>query len=192
MRQVVFVQGGGAGVHDDWDIRLVEDLGRRLGAGYAIHYPRMPDEAEPHFAAWDRALRDVWSGLGANAVLVGHSVGATILLHSLAAAPLPVAPAGLFLIAPPIIGPGGWPSDEIDPAPDLGRRLPAAPLFLYHGSADEIVPPSHLELYARAIPQAVVRRLAGRDHQLGNDLAEVADDIRGMEGRGGWRMANRE
>ena len=115
MRQVVFVQGGGAGVHDHWDIRLVEDLGRRLGAGYAIHYPRMPDEAEPHFAAWDRALRNVWSGLGANAVLVGHSVGATILVHSLAAAPLPVAPAGLFLIAPPFIGPGGWPSDEIDP-----------------------------------------------------------------------------
>jgi len=33
-------------------------------------------------------------------------------------------------------------------------------------------------LYARAIPQAVVRRLTGRDHQLNNDMSEVAADIR--------------
>jgi hypothetical protein len=37
-----------------------------------------------------------------------------------------------------------------------------------------------LELYAKLIPRAVVRRLAGRDHQLGNDLSEVARDIRSL------------
>jgi len=30
------------------------------------------------------------------------------------------------------------------------------------------------------IPQAQVHRLAGRDHQLGNDLAEVARVIRAL------------
>jgi hypothetical protein len=33
-------------------------------------------------------------------------------------------------------------------------------------------------LYAEAIPYARVRRLANRDHQLNNDLTEVASDIR--------------
>jgi hypothetical protein len=32
-------------------------------------------------------------------------------------------------------------------------------------------------LYAQAIPRAVIRRLKGRDHQLDNDLSEVAEDI---------------
>ena len=31
MRQVLFVQGGGEGVHDAWDNRLVDSLGGELG-----------------------------------------------------------------------------------------------------------------------------------------------------------------
>jgi len=41
----------------------------------------------------------------------------------------------------------------------------------------------HVGLYARAIPQAVVRRLTGRDHQLNNDMSEVATDIRRLVSR---------
>ena len=37
------------------------------------------------------------------------------------------------------------------------------------------------ELYARALPQATVYVLPGRDHQLNNDLSEVARDIRSFE-----------
>jgi hypothetical protein len=57
---------------------------------------------------------------------------------------------------------------------------PGLRVYLYQGSADETVPPTHVELYAEAIPDAVVRRLRGRDHQLGNDLSEVARDIRAL------------
>jgi hypothetical protein len=48
---------------------------------------------------------------------------------------------------------------------------------------DKIVPFSHLDLYATALPQAFTRRLAGRDHQLNNDLSEVARDIRGLNAK---------
>ena len=67
---------------------------------------------------------------------------------------------------------------------DLGDRLPpGATVDLFHGLGDEDVPPSHVDLYSRAIPQAHVHRLPGRDHQLGNDLTEVARVIRmRMEG----------
>lgn len=33
-RQVVFIQGGGAGTHDDWDAKLVDSLRDELGEGY--------------------------------------------------------------------------------------------------------------------------------------------------------------
>ena len=41
----------------------------------------------------------------------------------------------------------------------------------------QTVPPSHAEVYARVIPQAQVHLLSGRDHQLNNDLSDVAKAI---------------
>lgn len=51
-QQVLFVQGGGKRVHDEWDNRLVESLERELGREYAVRYPRMPQEADPKYAQW--------------------------------------------------------------------------------------------------------------------------------------------
>ena len=181
-KQLLFVQGGGGkNAHDEWDSKLVESLQRELGPGYEIRYPRMPDEDDPQFAPWKAALRKEFDKLDDGAMLVGHSIGATILLHSLAEEPLERPPAGIFLISMPFIGEGGWPSDEVEPKPDLGGRLPArCPVYLYHGDADDTVPIRHAELSAKAIPQAALRKLARRDHQLNNDMSEVAADIRGL------------
>ena len=46
-RQLLFIQGGGAGAHDEWDNKLVESLRRELGPDYEIRYPRMPNECYP-------------------------------------------------------------------------------------------------------------------------------------------------
>jgi pimeloyl-ACP methyl ester carboxylesterase len=51
-------------------------------------------------------------------------------------------------------------------------------VHVFHGLQDETAPPSHADLYALAIPQAQVRQLPGRDHQMNNDLSEVADAVR--------------
>jgi hypothetical protein len=53
-------------------------------------------------------------------------------------------------------------------------------VHIYHGLDDETAPPSHADLYASAISQAAVHKLPGRDHQLGNDLSEVAEVIKGL------------
>ena len=178
-RQLLFVQGGGENAHDDWDSKLVESLRQKLGPGYRVRYPRMPDEDNPHFGRWKAALRRQFETLDDGAVLVGHSIGATILVHCLAEEPPERLPAGILLISMPFIGHEGWPSDDIKPDPDLGAKLPAqSPVYIYHGSADEIVPKGHADLYAKAIPQAVIRKLSQRDHQLDNDMSEVAADIR--------------
>ena len=51
------------------------------------------------------------------------------------------------------------------------------PVHVFHGLDDETAPPSHADLYARVLPQAQVHRLPGRDHQLNDDLTEVATAI---------------
>ena len=179
MRQVLFVQGGGEDVHDQWDNKLVDSLRSELGPDYEIRYPVMPNEADPAYAAWKRALEREIAALGHGAIVIGHSVGGTILAHALAERTPQTSLGAICLIAAPFIGAGGWKSDDIEPRSDLAARLPRdVPLFLYQGRNDDTVPFAHIELYARAIPRAHVRRLANRDHQLNNDLSELASDIR--------------
>lgn len=177
--QVLFVQGGGEGTHDEWDNKLVESLGHELGADYQIRYPRMPDEAEPNYARWRAALEKELAKLGDGAILVGHSIGGTILINTLADVPPERALRGIILVAAPFVGEGGWSSDDIQPMANLGEELPPrTPVHIFHGSKDETAPLAHASLYAKAIPRAVVRQLAGRNHQLDDDMSEVAADIR--------------
>jgi hypothetical protein len=177
-RQILFIQGGGAGAHDEWDDKLFDSLRRQLGDGYEVRYPRMPDEDDPSYARWSAAIRRELTDLDDGAVVAGHSVGATILINMLAdRSPEPELSA-IVLIAAPFVGADGWPGDEFELPPDLGARLPqGVPVHVFHGLRDETAPPSHADLYARAIPQAQLHRLPGRNHQLDNDLSEVAKTI---------------
>ncbi|MGH3291794.1 MAG: alpha/beta fold hydrolase [Trebonia sp.] len=178
VRQVLFVQGGGAGAHDEWDGKLVESLRRGLGEGYEVRYPRMPDEGDPG-SRWSAAIRREMADLDDGAVAVGHSVGATILVNVLAGQPPERELAAIVLIAAPFVGPGGWPGGAFELTSGLGAKLPpGVPVHVFHGLRDETAPPSHVGLYARAIPQAQVHQLPGRNHQLNDNLGEVAEAIR--------------
>ena len=180
-RQVLFIQGAGAGTHDGWDDALVRSLRRELGAGYDVRYPRMPDEDDPSAATWSPAIRREIAAMDVGGVIVGHSVGGTILVHTLSQQAPGPAVAGVVLVASPFVGDGGWPADEFQLPQDLGAHLPpGVPVHIVHGLVDDTVPSAHADLYAAAIPQAQVHRLPGRDHQLGDDLAEVATIIRGL------------
>jgi pimeloyl-ACP methyl ester carboxylesterase len=102
-----------------------------------------------------------------------------MLIHALAERQPKPRLGAIALIAAPFVGEGGWPGDDIEPRTEFSTPA-GAPVFLYHGTDDDTVPLGHLELYARAIPDAVVRRLERRDHQLGNDLSDVARDLRSV------------
>ena len=160
--QVLFIQGGGADTHDVWDDKLVASLRRELGDGREVRYPRMPGEDDPSFATWSPAILRELADLDDGAVVVGHSVGGTILIHALAQQPPAPELAAVVLIAAPFVGDGGWPGDEFELPSDLGARLQrGVAVHLVHGLEDDTVPPSHADLYARAIPQAHLHLLPG-------------------------------
>lgn len=179
--RVVFIQGGGDGAHDE-DRALAASLQRRLGDQYAVSFPTMPNEGMPEYAAWKPRIDEEIARGDGDLILVGHSVGAYMLVKYLSEDGAPKQPKGIFLIAPPY--PGGdedWEFPGFSLPPDVGARLPAgAAVFLYHSPDDRTVPYAHLRLYARAIPQATVRETAG-GHQLNNDLALVAMDIKDLQ-----------
>ena len=174
-RQILFIQGAGAGTHDDWDDKLVDSLRRDLGDAYVVRYPRLPDEGDPTYTTWNQAILRQVADLDDGSVVVGHSVGGMILIHSLVERPPAPTLAAVILVAAPFVGDGGWPAEGFEPKRDIGARLPRElEVHVVLGLDDETVPPSHADLYAIAIPQAHVHLLPGLDHQLGNDLGAVA------------------
>jgi len=179
--QILFVHGAGEGAYAV-DAKLAADLRDELGPRYRVHCPRMPKEAAPDAAVWKRRLAKEIAAMGNGAILVGHSAGATVAVVAVAERAIKQRLAGLFLISAPFCGDGGWQIEGFDAPADLKERIPAGvPIFFYQGRDDETVPIAHIGLYARAIPRAVVRRLSGRNHQLNDDLSEVAFDIKRLE-----------
>lgn len=112
-------------------------------------------------------------------ILVGHSLGGSILLKYLTEETVEQPVGGMFLIAPPYWGTAGWDVDEYALQNDFAAKLPdGLSVILYHGRDDETVPVTHLTLYAEKLPQATVHEFDGRGHQFNNDLSDVARDIK--------------
>jgi predicted alpha/beta hydrolase family esterase len=106
-RQILFVQGGGAGAHEE-DRALVDALRRALPSGYAIHYPRMPREEDPDYEIWKPHLEQKLTGLLPDALIIGHSLGGSFLLKCFSEKKIDVEIGGLFLVATPYWGGDGW------------------------------------------------------------------------------------
>ncbi len=181
-KQVLFIHGAGEGAHAE-DARLAASLGEKLGSDYAVRYPKMPREDDPEYAVWKRSIGAELASMGDDAVLVGHSIGGSVLIRILTDGNLAGRVAALFLVSAPF-----WHDDEVWHWKEVELPRGAAellprdmPMFLYHGRDDEVVPFSHIGMYAQAFPRAIVRALDGRNHQLNEDLTEVAADITGLK-----------
>jgi predicted alpha/beta hydrolase family esterase len=177
-KQVLFVHGGGEGAHEE-DKKLAANLRDVLGAAYDVQYPKMLNEDRPEYVAWKNQIARELSALDGEVILVGHSLGASILLKYLSEEEVEKPVAGLFLIAPPYWGAEEWEVSEYELQEDFASKLPKElPMFFYHSRDDEWVPFAHLALYKEELPQATVHAFDGRGHQFGDDLSEVARDIK--------------
>ncbi|WPP52773.1 alpha/beta hydrolase [Catalinimonas niigatensis] len=176
-RQVLFIQGGGGKEDYEADAKLVTSLQEALGKAYTLHYPFLPEESSPDFGRTKQIGKEI-SLLKGEIMLVGHSLGASMLLKYLSEQQVQKEIAGIFLISTPF-----WSGDEdwkqgLKLHKDFPDQLPKdIPIFLYHCRDDEAVPFVHLSTYAQKLPQAKVREIESGGHQLNHDLSMVANDI---------------
>jgi predicted alpha/beta hydrolase family esterase len=151
-------------------------LGDALGPGYRVQAPRMPRPAHPQYWAWARRIDELIAGTR-SPILVGHSLGGSVLLKYLSETVRRPPLTGLFLVATPF-----WGSDfaEFALPRDFGARLrEVRPAYLYHSRDDPEIPLEHLERYGRALPHAIVRILDGRGHEFDQpQFPELVADIR--------------
>jgi predicted alpha/beta hydrolase family esterase len=177
---VLFVHGAGEGAYEE-DGLLAASLRDALGPSYEVRYPRMPVEDSAQYSDWTARIASALPPRGNEVVLVGHSVGGSVLLRYLCEQPVAAPVTGLFVIATPFWGADDfWDWDEVQLPEDAAEKLATVPrIFLYHSRDDEVVPFSHLALYSARLPQATIRPVEVGGHQFDNDLADVARDIAG-------------
>lgn len=157
---------------------LVSYLRTMLGDNYNIHFPIVDEPDSPSYENWKKLLDRELIKFDEPVILIGHSLGASILLKYLSEEKCNLQTKGLFLVATPQWGSDGWNLAEFDFQTDFLKHLPQIPsLYFYHCISDPIVPFSHLDFYRKAFNKAIFRELSCKDHAFQNGLKELVVDI---------------
>jgi len=181
MNCVLFIQGGGDEGYKA-DVKLATSLQAALGKSYKVHYPQLhTDEALPDFG-WLRQIGKEIDKITGNVIVVGHSVGASLLLKYISENKINKKIDGIFLISTPFWrGDEGW-EQGLKLHEDFADKLPkGVRIFFYQSRDDEEVSFGTLSLYSQKLPGAIIREIAKGGHQLNNDLTIVAEDIKSLK-----------
>ena len=177
-RQVLFLHGAGDEAFEA-DGGLADSLQRSLGPAYEVVYPAMPGIANARYVEAKQAIAAAIRELREPMILVAHALGGSILLKHLHESREPKQIAGIFLLAAPFWGEGGWQYDggEEFELPEPLTLPEGTPVYLFYSKDDDTVSYDHLALYQRRLPRAQPRPQDTGGHQFANDLAAVASEI---------------
>ncbi len=178
--KILFIQGGGERGYEV-DTKLVASLQNELGNAYEVCYPKMHvNETLPDFG-WLQQIGEEISSIKGELILVGHSLGASMLLKFLSESEIKKKIAGIFLLATPF-----W-SGEDDWVKGLRLKVGFAdklpqnvPIFLYHSKDDEEITINHLTLFRQRLSYGTFYELENGGHQFNNNLNFVARDIKSI------------
>lgn len=161
-----------------WKAKL-EDA---LGAEYTVSCPIVPASKQSRYAEWRERIEDSVSRMEDGLILLGHSLGGSVVLKCLSEGRLQRTVAGLFILAAPYWSKdSGWQSNEFRLSDGFAERLQISRIFLYHSRDDEEVPFAHLSYYAKRLRHAVVRALDGQGHEFRDrDTPELIRDLRSV------------
>lgn len=181
IRPVLFIHSGGTqGPHEGSD-DLVNYLRDGLREDHVVLYPKMPEPDNPDYELWKLTLDRELSALGNEIILVGHSLGASVLLKYLSEEPYDKSIAGLFLVAPVYFGKKDWRVAEYVLKKGFEAELLHIPrIFMYHSRNDTVVPFTHLVQFADKLPNSICRAFEGRGHLFSMGLPELVEDIKNL------------
>ncbi len=179
-KNILFIQGGGETGYEA-DTKLSDSLQKVLGDVYDVHYPKMQtNESLPDFG-WLQQIGNEITAIKGELILVGHSLGASMILKFLSENKVKKKIAGIFLISTPF-----WNGNEdwvkgLKLNKGFAEKLPKyIPIFMYHCRDDEEIPFEHLLHYKQKLTNALFCEIAEGGHQINNDLKIVAEDIKSL------------
>jgi uncharacterized protein len=81
--EILFIHSAGPQGYHEGSNYLVSYLQNHLEPSYEIVLPEMPDPENPHYKEWKRTLNGVFDSVNDDLILIGHSLGASVLLKYL-------------------------------------------------------------------------------------------------------------
>lgn len=183
-KTVLFLHSAGPQGPGQGSSGFVSHLKRELGPGFSILHPKMPKPQAPDYGPWKAMLKKVLSGLKGEVILIGHSLGGSVLLKYLSEEKVKIRIPALFLVATPFWGEKGWEYDMFRLRDGFAEKIPSIPfVFLYHSRKDEIVEFRHLKRYADELPKALLRPLPGNVHVFDEKgLSDLVADLKAIDG----------
>ena len=161
----------------DWKATLQE----KLGEGYDVLFPRMPNPDDPRFKEWRAWFDNILSVLDRDLILVGHSLGGLFLLKYFSEQETAKHIAGLFAVAPPYVTlEEKWGNSGFSLPEDFSKLGQIRKVFLYASNDDTVVSYEDGERFAQKIPHASYTLLENRGHFADGNFPEIIDDMRGL------------
>jgi predicted alpha/beta hydrolase family esterase len=181
-KRILFAHSAGSqGGPGEGSFDLVSAIETELSHEYEIRYPIIDNPNAPTYETWNKLFNSVFKKNTEPLILVGHSLGGSMLLKYLSEEKADVSIAGLFLISIPLWGEEGWEVEEfVLPEKFEAKLRHISNVYLYHSKYDEIVPFEHLNFYRNAFPYATVRELSGKDHAFTGGLPDLVLDIKNI------------
>ncbi len=153
-----------------------ELLGEKLGDGYQVLLPSMPNGTNARYSEWKIWFEHFSSLFTDNCILIGHSLGAIFLAKFLSENSLPFTIKATILIAAPY-------DDESDEdltdfkITNLTENLAnqAGRLVFFNGTDDPVVSQSELIKYQNELPSAEFKLLSAPDHFAREEFPELIE-----------------
>ncbi|WP_042150141.1 alpha/beta fold hydrolase [Paucisalibacillus sp. EB02] len=181
-RTVLFIHSAGPQGPKHGSSNFITYLKKELSDNYQVIHPNMPEPVNPKYLPWKEQLDKEFSKLTGEVILVGHSLGGSVLIKYLAEETFNFKLSGLFVIAAPFWGyDKNWQLKDFILQSNFEQHLHAIPhLFLYHSRDEKIVPFSHHVAYVEKLPQSIIRELEGEQHLFHHGLPTLIQDIRNL------------
>lgn len=179
---ILFIHSAGPQGRKEGSGPFLSLLKKGLGPGYVVKAPKMPHPDAPDYEPWKKKLARELAKVEDGTILIGHSLGGSVLLKYLSEEEHGKSFAALFLIATPFWGLGGFTYKPFYLKRGFSARLTKVRrIFVYHAENDDVVSRAHLRRHAREIPKAKTREIPGFGHVFDTgECQTLMDDIRSI------------
>lgn len=183
-KQILFIHSAGPQGSGEGSSGLIEYLSNALRDDYVIQHPVMPEPENPRYEGWKKKLKEELEIMEGDLILIGHSLGASVILKFLSEEKYSNHIEALFLVSTPFWKKKDSQIEEFVLQKNFELKLKdLLPIYFYHSKEDEWVPFSHLDIYSKALPQATIRVLEGHEHEFASGLPRLVEDIKQLKNR---------
>lgn len=153
-----------------WKDRLQESL----GDDFTVVKLKMPCSRNAKYEEWAIWFTKILPYIEKDAVLLGHSLGASFLAKFLSENTLPASFAQLYLVSGCFGCGGGFELSE-----DLGMiEKQVREVYIYHSHDDPVVDFADAMKYKEALPSAELVEFDDRHHFIGEEFPEIVAKIK--------------